>query len=88
MLDQPLQSLQSKLACVQLQTASLHPITCHLEKENDTLLSAISSQVVVDSYEVSSQPSPNETTPIPSVALHKSSFLVLSAASLLFSACA
>lgn len=45
--------MQSKSPVVQYETTTSHPITCLLRKETDTLLTATSFQVVVESDEVS-----------------------------------
>lgn len=49
--------IQPKTPLTQLETFSLCPITCHLRKGTDTLLTATSSQIVVESDEVSPQTS-------------------------------
>jgi len=54
--EEILSDTQSKPPLAQLEAVSSHPITCHLRKETDTLLSTTSFQVVVESSEVSCQP--------------------------------
>lgn len=69
---------------VQLDTLSLHLITWHLRKRyrHPPHYSLLSD---VDSNEISHQPPPEKTTPVPSVTPHMSCFLVYSPALLLFS---